>query len=157
MSRAAGTPLSRTGTGAREASAFSAASSPRSLSTVGWRPPASSRSSLIASWASSRACATSGIALAGSVCEPRLGEAQGQCEGDQALLRAVVEVALDAPALRVGGVDDALPGVAQVIDALAQSPRALVIGGLAREADLAHLKCSVAAQADRPRFHSGVV
>jgi hypothetical protein len=89
--------------------------------------------------------------------EPRLGEPQDQCEGDQALLRAVVEVALDPPALRVGGVDDALPGVAQVIDALAQSPRALVIGGLSREADLTHLKCSVAAHADRPRFHSGVV
>ena len=39
--------------------------------------------------------------------EPRLREPEREREGDETLLRAVVEVALEAPALRVAGLDDA--------------------------------------------------
>ena len=63
----AGTSLTETGTGARLASASSAAPSPRSLSSAGWMPRASSRSSLTACCASSRAWASSRAAPAGSV------------------------------------------------------------------------------------------
>ena len=120
-------------------------------------PPASSRSSLIASWASSRACAISWAALAGSVSSRASARPEREGDGDQALLRAVVEVALDPPALRVGGVDDALPRVAQVVHALAQRARALVFGGLTREADLAHHSLQRIRAADRLPSHSGVV
>jgi hypothetical protein len=54
-----------------------------------------------------------------------------------------VEVALDAPALGVGGGDDALAGVAQNVHALAQRTRAAVLGRLAGEAELAHRFISV--------------
>ena len=72
---------------------------------------------------------------AGSLCQARLGEAEREGDGDQPLLGAVVQVALDAPALLVGGGDDALAGAAQVVDALAQRARPPQLGGLAREAD----------------------
>jgi hypothetical protein len=42
-------------------------------------------------------------------------------------------------ALGVGGRDDALPGVAQVVDALTQDARTSRFSGLAREADRLHL------------------
>ena len=73
--------------------------------------------------------------------EPRLGEAQRQGHADQALLGAVVQIALDAPPLLVGRGDDPLPGVAQVVDAVAQGARATGVARLAREADLLHRGC----------------
>src|SRR5512133_990287 len=71
--------------------------------------------------------------------EPRLGEPEHHRQGDQALLRAVVQITLDALALGVGGRDDALPRVAQVVDPLAQDARTSRFSGLAREADRLHL------------------
>ena len=75
--------------------------------------------------------------------DPRLDESQRERHGNQALLGAVVEVALDAPALGVGGVDDAPPRVPQVMHALAQRTRAAALRRLAREADLRHRLSSV--------------
>jgi hypothetical protein len=128
-SRSSGTPLTSTGTGARVASASSAAPSPRSLSSAGWMPRASSRSSSMASCASSRAWRHQLGRARGIARDPRLGEAEGQGHGDQPLLGAVVEIALDAPALFVGGGEDALPGVAQVVDPRAQLARTPRLGG----------------------------
>ena len=68
--------------------------------------------------------------------ELRLGEAERHCHGDHALLSAVVQIALDPPPLGVGGVEDALAGVAQVVDAGAQCAGALLRGGFAGEEDL---------------------
>jgi hypothetical protein len=76
--------------------------------------------------------------------EPRLGQPEHHRQGDQALLRAVVQIALDAWALGVGGGDDALPGVVQVVDALAQGARAPRFSGLAWETDWLHLTFSLA-------------
>ena len=70
--------------------------------------------------------------------EPRLGEAERERHGDHPLLGAVVEVALDLPALGVGGGDDALAGAAQVVDAHAQGARSPLFVRLAWEPDLAH-------------------
>ena len=113
------------------ASASSAAPSPRSLSSAGWMPRASSRSSLIASCASSRAWAISGAALAGSLASRDSASPSISDEGDQALLRAVVQVALDPPALGVRGRDDALPRAVQVVHAFAQGARTSRFSGLA--------------------------
>ena len=75
-----------------------------------------------------------GIAL-----ELGLGEPERERQRDQPLLGAVVEVALDPPALGVGGVDDPLARVAQDVDAIAQRARTLALGRLAGEQDrLAH-------------------
>jgi hypothetical protein len=52
--------------------------------------------------------------LLSPVLGPALRRAQRQGERDEALLCAVVEVALDAAALGVGGLDDARAGVAQI-------------------------------------------
>ena len=70
--------------------------------------------------------------------EARLGEPERDGHGDHPLLSPVVQVALDPPALGVGGRDDPLPGVAEVVHALAQRACAPMLGRLAREADLAH-------------------
>jgi hypothetical protein len=53
-------------------------------------------------------------------------------------LRAVVQVALDAPALLVRRGDDALAGAAQVLDALAQRAGTPLLGRLAGEAHGVH-------------------
>ena len=71
--------------------------------------------------------------------ELRLGEPERDGDGDHPLLGAVVQVALDPPALGVGRFEDALTGVAQVVDAVAQGPRADLLAGFAWEADLGHL------------------
>ena len=86
--------------------------------------------------------------------ELRLGEPEREGHGDETLLGAVVEIALDPPALGVGGVDDALPRVAQVVHALAQRARTPVIGGLAGEAHRVHRIPSLSAGDAR---YSGVV
>jgi hypothetical protein len=54
-----------------------------------------------------------------------------------------VQIALDALALGVGGGDDALPGVVQVVDAFAQGARTSRFSGLARETDWLHLTFSL--------------
>ena len=72
-----------------------------------------------------------------------LGEPEGERHADQPLLGAVVQVALDAPALLVGGGDDALAGVAQVVDALAQRARPAQLGRLAGEADATPRTCDL--------------
>ena len=82
--------------------------------------------------------------------DPRLGEAEGEGHGDQPLLGAVVEIALDAPALLVGGGEDALPGVAQVVDPRAQRARTPGVGGLAGEAELGHRICRLPARSNGP-------
>ena len=90
----------------RVASASSAAASPCS-STAGWMPRASSRSSASDRASSSLAVVTSSSADGSSrirFCE----EPQLQRDRDQALLRAVVQVALEPPALGVAGRDDPL-------------------------------------------------
>ncbi|MGZ6574593.1 MAG: hypothetical protein ACXVHB_19580 [Solirubrobacteraceae bacterium] len=50
-----------------------------------------------------------------------------------------MQITLDALALGVGGRDNALPGVAQVVDPLAQDARTPRFSELAREADRLHL------------------
>ena len=54
------------------------------------------------------------------VAQARLGQAQRHGDRDQALLRAVVQVALDAPALGVGGLDDAGARRRQLVEPRAQ-------------------------------------
>jgi hypothetical protein len=48
--------------------------------------------------------------------EPRAERPQAEGERDQALLRPVVQVALDASAGRIAGLDDARAGCAQLLD-----------------------------------------
>ncbi len=95
-----------TGTGHRAASDESAASRPRSVSTAGWMPRTSSRSSAIACLVSS--CARSMSAEHFGVVTVRsllTGEAEVHGGDDQTRLHAVVEVALDAGALGLGDVE----------------------------------------------------
>ena len=56
----------------------------------------------------------------GIVLQPPLGHGQREAERDQPLLRAVVQVALQAPALRVGRVHEACAGRPQLRGELAQ-------------------------------------
>ena len=72
-------------------------------------PRASSRSSASASRAPRPALASAARAAAGSPVEPRLDQPQAQGERHEPLLRPVVQVALQAPALGVAGLDDARP------------------------------------------------
>ena len=60
--------------------------------------------------------------------EALLGEAERHGHRHHPLLRAVVQVALDPPALIVGRGEDALARPAQVVDALAQRTRAPLLG-----------------------------
>ena len=95
-----------TGSGARSATASIAAHRPWSVSTAGCSPRASSRSSSSASASSSPA--PSSIARSAGIVGHAAGRhAHGQRRRDQPLLGAVVEVALQAPALGVAGLDDA--------------------------------------------------
>ena len=80
-------------------------------------PRAISRSSLTASWASSRAWAIRRRAPAGSLASRASATPSVRATRDHPLLRAVMEVALDPPALGVGSVDDALPRAVQVVHA----------------------------------------
>ena len=74
---------------------------------AGWSPRASSRSSSSASLRSSADAVEHRSGGRRVVAQGFLGHAQVQGEGDEALLGAVVEVALESPPLGVGGVDDA--------------------------------------------------
>ena len=91
--------------------------SPSSVSTAGWMPRASSRSSSMASWSSSR---TRAEMLGAVVVEPVLEHFELEADGQQAVLGAVVEVALEAAAGLVGGGDD--PRAARLELALALEP-----------------------------------
>ena len=73
--------------------------------------------------ASTAACscsASSASARSGDRCGQRLGEPQVHRERDQVLLGAVVDVALEPPALGVLGVDQPLPRDAQLVGARRQ-------------------------------------
>ena len=116
---------SSTGTGARARRAPRApAPSPRSVSTAGWMPRASSRSSsrLVCS---SPDAASSSSARAPRSPRPHARRAQQQRRARPARMRAVVEVALEPPALGVAGLDEPCPRRAQLLDARPQ----LVRGG----------------------------
>ena len=100
-----GTPTIMTGKGARLATVFSAAPSPRSVRIAGWRPRASSRSSASATFSSSPTRM--------SIVSQRPGHRAGilrhpqmQREGHELLLGSVVEVAFESPSLREGCVSD---------------------------------------------------
>ena len=54
--------------------------------------------------------------------EARLHPGQLHRHGHQALLRAVVQVALDPPALGLRGVDDLGPAVLELADAISENP-----------------------------------
>src|SRR4051812_41050832 len=121
----------RSGSGVRAASASSAPPSPRSVRPAGCRPRASSRSSVWANVASSRTRSSSATAVSGSSRRRRGAGAAGGvgagggrwgpagrwraqaaereagevAEREEALLGAVVQLAADAAALVVGGLD----------------------------------------------------
>ena len=89
------------------------------MTTAGWMPRAISRSSCSDAAISVRPRATprAGLVVAR---ELRLQQRQLERHGDEPLLRAVVEVALEALALAVAGLDDAGPRAAQLLQARAQ-------------------------------------
>ncbi len=91
--------------GTRAASISTAAPKPRSMSTAGWSPRASSRSSSSARASSSPASARTARAAAGSESSFATRPA-GRRERHQALLRAIVEIALEAAPLDVTGGED---------------------------------------------------
>ena len=95
-----------TGTGERVASASTAAPRPRSVSTAGWIPRASSRRSSRAAASSSRAATRTSSAPAGSELHLRLREPQRERQRDEPLLGAVVEVPLEPAPRFVAGLDD---------------------------------------------------
>ena len=101
-----------TGSGAREVSASSAGSSPRSVSTAGWMPRASSRSSSRLVWSSS--CAWSSRSASSAV-RALARRPQQQGERHEPRLRAVVQVALEPPALGVAGLHDPRPRRPQLL------------------------------------------
>ena len=95
---------SRTGTGARAASCSSATASPCPLTTAGWMPRATSRSSssdVAISGAPDRAARSRRI-----VGQPLLQQAELERERDEPLLCAVVQVALESLPLLLAGLDD---------------------------------------------------
>ena len=76
------------------------------MSTAGWIPRASSRSSAVAVARSSIASSSSSAASAGSALELAAREPEREREADEVLLGAVVQVALEPAAGVVGGRDD---------------------------------------------------
>ena len=89
----------------------SAAARPCSVRIAGWTPRASSRSSCIAAWSSSTAAPRDGSSSGSSGLEPCSFRTKLKRQGDKALLRAVVEIALDPAARRVGRSHDSGPGL----------------------------------------------
>src|SRR4051812_34873884 len=104
-----------TGTVQRPATSRSAGPSPRSVRTAGWMPRARSRSSPIARCASCARLADE-VERVVAALEPLGRDPQVQRTRDEPLLRAVVQIALQAAALRVGGSDDPRLRRAQVHD-----------------------------------------
>ena len=124
--RSAGIAVTRTGIAARRASVSTAAESPCSVRIGGCSPRASARSS--SSAPASSASIASSCSSSSSRCSALRGEAQREPDREQALLRAVVEVALDPPALGVGRRHDPRPRVAhdqQLRAQLGLQPRVL--------------------------------
>ena len=68
--------------------------------------------------------------------DPRLGEPERDGHGDEPLLRAVVQIALDPAPLGVGGGDDPLARGAQIVHPVAQHARAPQLGWLSWKANL---------------------
>ena len=99
--------MTSTGTGERAASAATAAASPRSVSTAGWMPRASSRSSAEASCSSRPSFSRNAPDLGRVLGQPPARDLDVEHERDEPLLGAVVEVALDLAPGVVGGLDDA--------------------------------------------------
>ena len=99
--------MTATGTGVRCASESSAASSPSSVSTAGWTPAASSSQLGDGLLQLADGALEHRLGVGGEPgSEPHLRGPELEREGEQALLRTVVEVALDAPALLVTGRHD---------------------------------------------------
>ena len=97
-------------------SASTAAARPRSASTGGAMPRARSRSSPIAALASSRAPAHE-LGDVRAVVEALLGAPELHAQRDEPRLRAVVQVALDAPQLGGLDVEGAGAGARELVDA----------------------------------------
>ena len=111
---ARGQPLARAldarpGSGEREASISSAGSRPRSQSTAGWMPRASSRSSSSACEELLLGALEQRPRLVRRLLDLRAREPQRERERDEALLRAVVEVPLQAAPLGRLDLHDPLP------------------------------------------------
>ena len=103
-------PVTSTGRGPRRPTARSAGTSPRSASTLGKMPWARSRSSSIASSRSRLELAEPGAGdgVGGGLLA---GDREPDAERDEALLRAVVQVALEPAPLALAGGDDPAPRV----------------------------------------------
>ena len=103
-----------TGSGARLASDSSAGSRPRWVRTAGWMPRASSRSSWMPVESSPIAVVEHAGELAVrrrlALCQPKMKRDAGE-----AALRAVVQVALEAPALVVARRDEPGARAAQLL------------------------------------------
>ena len=121
--RRAGGPRARrasaTGTGARAASDSSATASPWSVSTAGWMPCASSRSSFSDARQLLARAGQQPLRL-GVGRELRRDEPQPERQRDEPLLGAVVQVALEPAALGVAGLDDPRARALQLVQAGAQ-------------------------------------
>ena len=81
---------------------------------AGWMPRASARSSSSASPTSASASARSSSTAPSPSAESAAGELEREPDPEQALLGAVVEVALEPPPLGVSGLDDAGAGGAHL-------------------------------------------
>ena len=101
-----------TGTGARPASVRIAAPSPWSVSTAGWIPRASSRSSASASCSSPRSPRAARRPARRRRCDRR--ELERHTEGEQPLLGTVVQVALQPAPLLIARTHDPRPRLAQL-------------------------------------------
>ena len=97
--------------------------SPRSESTAGWMPRASSRSSRIAASRSSAAASSSSPAGRGSRSSRERAVRSAMRERDELLLRAVVQVALDPPAGDVAALHDPRARRPQLLHVRAQLGR----------------------------------
>ena len=104
--------------GADAARASTAATRPLSLSTGGWMPCASSRSSVSSSRTSACISASSGAGDSPLHLVARQAELGDQ--RDHLLLGAVVDVPLDAAAFGVLRAEDPVPGPGQLAEALGQ-------------------------------------
>ena len=114
--RPSGTAVIVVATGERSASAWIAPARPVSVSTAGWIPRASSRSSVSASRASLPADSISDPSSGSAAAAPVAGHPQGQAQGHQPLLCAVVQVAFQPAPLGVPGLDDPCPGRTDLLE-----------------------------------------
>ena len=106
---------SSTGTGASAATSSSATASPWPLTTAGWMPRAISRNS-VERRGDLPARPVDPLARLGVAAEVAAEHAELERERDEPLLRAVVEIALQAAALVVPRLDDPLARAAQLLE-----------------------------------------